>query len=559
MYTQHNMLVSRRLPFTCFHCTRRIASSLRPRNDAAFHSLPAASRSRLSSRPSIPAHSRPRPRPHQLTTPRHHAYTTAPTTRARLRVAIIGSGPAGFYTAHRLLNKLDDAMIDMYEQLPVPYGLVRFGVAPDHPEVKNCQDTFESVAQSPRFTYVGNVRVGHDVALAQLKPHYDAILFSYGADEDRQLGIPGEDLDGVFSARAFVGWYNGLPQFQHLKPNLQAGDTAVVIGQGNVALDVARILLSPVDALRHTDITEQALQTLADSKIRHVSVVGRRGPLQAAFTVKEARELMKIPPVAFHPIDRSFYPTETKSLPRVQKRIAEVLLKGSAADPATAPRTWALDFLKAPASMNADATSGRLASVTFNTQQFAPGSDPFDTGARVVSTPETTTLPAALAFRSVGYKSTALRGLDDLGVPFDAKMGIIPNDIHGRVITPDLGPGNLTAGHLHGLYCAGWVKRGPTGVIASTMNDAFTSADVIAHDWMQGVPFLNDVQGGSGRETTGLGWDGVKDEVVRKGVRPLGWADWKRIDQAERARGQKVGKEREKFASVADMLKALDA
>ena len=541
------MLAPRRLPFTCLQCTRHIASSLRPRRNAAFHSLPAARTAR-------------NPRTQHLTTPRHHAYSTASTTRARLRVAIIGSGPAGFYTAHRLLSKLDDALVDMYEQLPVPYGLVRFGVAPDHPEVKNCQDTFESVAQSPRFSYIGNVRVGHDVALTQLKPHYDAILFSYGADEDRQLGIPGEDLDSVLSARAFVGWYNGLPQFQHLKPNLQAGDNAVVIGQGNVALDVARILLSPVDALRHTDITEQALQTLADSNIRHVSVVGRRGPLQAAFTVKEARELMKIPSIAFHPIDSSFYPRETKSLPRVQKRIADVLLKGSAANASTAPRTWALDFLKAPSSMNADdASSGRLSSVTFNTQQFAPGSDPFDTGARVVSTPDTMTLPAALAFRSVGYKSTALRGLADLGVPFDAKLGIIPNDIHGRVITPDIGPGNLTAGHLHGLYCAGWVKRGPTGVIASTMNDAFTSADVIAHDWTQGVPFLNDVQGGSGRETTGLGWDGVKDEVRSKGVRPLSWADWKRIDEAERTKGQKFGKEREKFASVAAMLQVLDA
>jgi adrenodoxin-NADP+ reductase len=208
--------------------------------------------------------------------------------------------------------------------------------------------------------------------------------------------------------------------------------------------------------------------------------------------------------------------------------------------------------------MDADA-SGRLSSVTFTTQQFAPGADPFDPGARVAPTADQTTLPASLAFRSVGYKSTALHGLDDLGVPFDTKLGIIPNDIHGRVISPAAGPGNLTAGHLHGLYCAGWVKRGPTGVIASTMNDAFTSADVIAHDWMQGVPFLNDVQGGTGRETTGLGWEGVKEEVMSKGVRPLSWADWKRIDEAERAKGQKAGKEREKFASVADMLQALDA
>lgn len=179
-----------------------------------------------------------------------------------------------------MLNKVQDAVVDMYEQLPVPYGLVRFGVAPDHPEVKNCQDTFEEVALSPRFNYVGNVCVGRDVELSQMKPHYDAMLFSYGASEDKKLGIPGEDLSGVYSAREFVGWYNGLPQFQGLKPQLQKGEQAVVIGQGNVAMDVARILLSPVDALRTTDITEEALQTLSENRVRSVRVVGRRGPVQ---------------------------------------------------------------------------------------------------------------------------------------------------------------------------------------------------------------------------------------------------------------------------------------
>jgi adrenodoxin-NADP+ reductase len=184
------------------------------------------------------------------------------------------------------MNKVHDVVIDMYEQLPVPYGLVRFGVAPDHPEVKNCQDTFEEVALSPRFNYIGNVRVGHDIELSKLKPHYDAILFSYGASEDKQLGIPGEDLQGVFSAREFVGWYNGLPQFQGLKPHLKAGTQTVVIGQGNVAMDVARILLTSVDNLRTTDITEEALQLLSESKVRSVKVVGRRGPLQVSLPLR---------------------------------------------------------------------------------------------------------------------------------------------------------------------------------------------------------------------------------------------------------------------------------
>jgi adrenodoxin-NADP+ reductase len=208
-------------------------------------------------------------------------------------MAVIGSGPAGFYTSYRLMKQLPSAKIDMYEQLPVPYGLVRFGVAPDHPDVKNCADTFESVAASPRFTYIGNVKVGRDVDLTAMKPHYDAILFSYGASQDRKLGIPGEDLKGVFSAREFVGWYNGLPQFQGLGPDLDAGEQAVVIGQGNVALDVARILLSPVDVLRKTDITEQAIEALTRSRIKSVKVVGRRGPLQVSSPYSTPRDDMR--------------------------------------------------------------------------------------------------------------------------------------------------------------------------------------------------------------------------------------------------------------------------
>lgn len=278
---------------------------------------------------------------------------------------------------------------------------------------------------------------------------------------------------------------------------------------------------------------------------------------KVAFTVKEARELMKIPSVAFHDIDRSFYPAEIRKLPRVQKRTAEVLLKGSTAAPDEAERSWTLDFLKAPVSMDAELGSDHLSSMTFRKQQFVPGADPLDPSARVQPTEDDVTVPASLAFRSVGYKSTAVAGLADLGVPFDSKLGIIPNDVHGRVISPDVGPGSLTAGHVAGLYCAGWVKRGPTGVIASTMQDAFTSADVIAHDWENNARFLNDLRGEN--RSTHLGWDGVKAEVEAKGVRPLSWADWKRIDEAERARGKDKGKEREKFASVEEMLKALDA
>ena len=277
-------------PYVCASCTRRITTSTaRIGRASPLRNYARSARAVLSPPWIAPASSKcsiPRAR---------HGYSTAACSRGRLRVAIIGSGPAGFYTAYRLMNKNKDVVIDMYEQLPVPYGLVRYGVAPDHPEVKNCQDTFEEAAQSPRFNYVGNVRVGHDIELAKMKPHYDAILFSYGASEDRELGIPGEDLPGVYSARSFVGWYNGLPQFQALEPNLQAGDQAVVIGQGNVALDVARILLTSVDVLRKTDIAEQAIQTLSESKVRSVRVVGRRGPIQVRRQLTSANIWLTMP------------------------------------------------------------------------------------------------------------------------------------------------------------------------------------------------------------------------------------------------------------------------
>jgi adrenodoxin-NADP+ reductase len=262
---------ARRAPYVCASCTRRLR-----------HTAPRATRTYATSttRPGISVAATrssrlaPKASPHL---PRH-GYSTA--AAKPLRLAIIGSGPAGFYTAHRLMKQVQDAVVDMYEKLPVPYGLVRFGVAPDHPEVKNCQDTFEDVAASPRFNYVGNVEIGRTLALADMRPHYDAILFAYGACEDRKLGIPGEDLPGVYSAREFVGWYNGHPQFAHLKPELSKGERAVVIGHGNVALDVARILLAPLDQLRKTDIAEHAVAALSRSKITRVEVAGRRGPLQ---------------------------------------------------------------------------------------------------------------------------------------------------------------------------------------------------------------------------------------------------------------------------------------
>ncbi|KAJ5175823.1 uncharacterized protein N7482_001700 [Penicillium canariense] len=500
----------------------------------------------------------------------HRLSSHAAQVNRPVRVAIVGSGPAGFYAAARLLSKQQDAMVDMYEKLPVPFGLARYGVAPDHPEVKNCEEKFTEVATSPRFNFIGNIDLGNDLPLAVLKPHYDAILFAYGASKDKELGIPGEKaLRSVYSARSFVGWYNGLPEHRDLQPDLTSGEDVVIVGQGNVALDVARILLSDVEALRSTDITDYALEALSKSRIKRVRVVGRRGPLQASFTIKEIRELLQLPSVSFHPIPKDVFPPEdvVNGLPRAQKRLMQLLAKGSANDPQTATKSWSLDFLLSPDSLHwSPMHPYRLTHAKFSRNELDPA-DPYNPTSKV--TPKylssgkraMVNLPSSVFFRSVGYKSLPLPGLEDLGIEFDSHRGIIPNDGFGRVKSLSgsgeshkLPDGSLIS-HLPGLYCAGWVKRGPTGVIASTMTDAFTTADSLMKD-------LADHNGSGSllrapEQSSGLGWDGVKPEAARLGLRPTSWQDWQRIDAAERERGQRKGKVRDKFGRIEEMLEVI--
>ncbi|KAK3318622.1 hypothetical protein B0H66DRAFT_245412 [Apodospora peruviana] len=480
------------------------------------------------------------------------------------RVAVIGSGPAGFYTAYRLMSKVKGAKVDMYEALPVPFGLVRFGVAPDHPEVKNCQDKFEEVASSPNFTFIGNVSVGHQpghadasaVPLANILRHYNAVVFSYGSSKDKALGIPGEaTLKGIYSAREFVGWYNGLPEHAGLAPDLTQGDEAVIMGQGNVALDVARMLLEDVDVLRKSDIAEHALETLSKSKIRRVHVVGRRGPMQAAFTIKEVRELMKLPDVSFHPVDDALIPKDLKKIPRAPRRLMEILRKESSQStssprPSSFSKSWSLDFCLSPKKFLPNPSDpSQIGSTEFERTSL---SDPFDPIAYGLGTGETLQIPSSIAFRSIGYKSTPLGEFAEVGIPFDERRGVISNDGQGRVWHEErTQDGAMSYGHFPGLYCAGWVKRGPTGVIASTMEDAFATADAIAQDWVSQAPFLNANRAGSG-------WEGVmQDTAGLSKAQVVHWADWRRIDAAERERGRERGKEREKFTTTAEMLAVL--
>uniref|UniRef100_A0A6Q2YPD0 FAD/NAD(P)-binding domain-containing protein n=1 Tax=Esox lucius TaxID=8010 RepID=A0A6Q2YPD0_ESOLU len=388
------------------------------------------------------------------------------------KVCIVGGGPAGFYTAQHLVKTRPDVQVDIYERLPVPFGLVRFGVAPDHPEVKNVMNTFTQTAQHARCSFHGNVSVGKDVTVQELQEAYHAVVLSYGAEGNRTLGVPGEDLAGVHSAKDFVGWYNGLPTNRDLRPDLRC-ETAVILGQGNVALDVARILLSPVDILKNTDITQPALDTLAESSVRRVLIVGRRGPLQLACTIKELREMVNLPGTRpeMEASDFECIAKMLKVLPRPRKRLTELLLKVA------------------------------------------------------VETPEETDW----VIYSIGYKSLPI----DPAVPFDPRKHIIPNTM-GRVQK------------CAGLYCSGWVKRGPTGVIATTMNDSFDTARTLLHDMDEGTLDISTVKPGSA---------GVTTILEKRGVKPVLFSDWEKIDSEESKRGEARGKPREKLLDVGEMLK----
>jgi adrenodoxin-NADP+ reductase len=431
------------------------------------------------------------------------------------------------------------------------------------------------VAKWPNFNFIGNVSIGDAPGRLPLKTiaeNYDGLLFAYGASRDKKLGIPGEDLHGVVSARAFVGWYNGLPEYENLNPDLQSGDTAVIIGQGNVALDVARILLAPLDVLRQTDISEQALEALSKSRVTDVKVIGRRGPLQAPYTIKELRELLHMPGVGFAAPPEGWEDligVNRKELPRQLKRIAELLEKGSKTPMEQANKAWQLGFLRSPVEF-LSTDNKNLSAIGFRkTEYVAPPSSVLPDEAttlplagppaalnalrdlKVRSTSSKTKIDASLAFRSVGYQSEPLNGFSELGIPFDQNLGIIPNDMHGRVLSPTHGPiAGLSAAHVPGMYCAGWVKRGPTGVIASTMDDAFHSADIIMRDWEDKVRFHESGNGG---------WEVVKKEVERRGIRSVSWADWEKIDAVERQRGKEKGKVREKVRGVEEMLRIVDA
>ena len=443
------------------------------------------------------------------------------TSSSTPRVAVVGAGPAGFYATQHIIKALPGAQVDLYEKLPVPFGLVRFGVAPDHPDVKNCETTFTKTAASPNVTFIGNACLGTDFSLAELRASYHSVLLSYGTQEDRLLEIPGENLDNVLAAKDLVSLYNGVPGYQDLRVNLDT-DTVTVVGIGNVALDVVRMLLTPVDVLRKTDTTEAWLEQLTVSRVERVVVVGRRGPLHVSFTIKELRELVKLEGTrsVVGAGDMAGVREALATVARPRKRLTELLLKTALGpqDPATeerwreAEREWQLRLFRSPLELVAGEDGKSVGSIVLGVNRAAEGGGVADTGEREE-------LRTGLVLRSIGYRSVQA----DPSLPFDTVRGVVPNG-EGRVEGEE------------GLYVAGWLGTGPRGVIIDTMNSAFRV----------GAALVEDLKGRELGEKRG-----------REGVAAgscTGWEDWERIDGEEQRRGGLVGKPREKCSSVQEML-----
>jgi len=444
------------------------------------------------------------------------------TTGNPLRVAIVGSGPSGFYAAEALFKSPLTVRIDMLERLPVPFGLVRYGVAPDHPKLKQPTLVFDKIAQSPGFTFLGNVTVGRDVSLEQLRTTHHAVLFACGAESDRRLDLPNEDLDGSHTATEFVGWYNGHPDYRDRSFDLNQ-ETAVIIGQGNVAIDVARILAKPIDELRGTDMAEHALDALAGSRVRDIHIIGRRGPAQASFTFKELRELGElggcVTIVSGNDLrlnSASLTELEDKNNFNAAKNV-EILKSWTTHCTTTAEKRIWFHFLRSPVAI---AGRCRLEQITLERNSLA--GPPF--GQLAQGTGTTRELRCGLLFRSIGY-----RGLPLPEVPFDPSRGVFPN----------------TAGRIDGmpgLYVAGWIKRGPSGIIGTNRADAVATVQSLLSD----LPHL-DSRPRSGTE-------GLYEALAHRNSQVLSYADWRRIDAEEQRRGVVVGKPREKITRVNDML-----
>ena len=429
-------------------------------------------------------------------------------------IAIIGSGPAGYYTAEAAQKQWgDEVRIDVFDRLPVPYGLIRTGVAPDHQSIKGVAKRYEAVALSDNVRFIGNVTVGQDISIEDLRDLYDAVVLATGAPHDRPLDLPGDGLGNVFGSAAFVGWYNGHPEFAALDPDLSA-KTVVVIGNGNVALDVARILAKTPEEFAGSDIVSHALDLLAGSRIERIVILGRRGPHQIAMTPKELGELAHLAR-ACPRVDREDLPPEgDDAMLEPGQRKSVTHLRSFAAIPEAErqdkPIDIEFDFFAAPRQILG---TGTVEGVVVERTRLD--------GNRAVGTGETYVIPAGLVVACIGYQTSPIPG-----VPFEESAGRFAND-EGRI--------------LPGLYCVGWARRGPSGTIGTNRPDGFSVIEKIAEDTPTPL----------GR-ADGDGFDAL---AQNRGLNVVRFRDWKKIEEAEQARARS-GAPREKFVDVGAMIAA---
>lgn len=455
--------------------------------------------------------------------------TSVGTAENPLRVAIIGSGPSGFYAAGQLLGSTDPVVqVDIFDRLPTPWGLVRFGVAPDHPKIKSVTRVFEKTARMPGFRFHGNVEIGRDVSHEELTAAYHAVLYAVGTPADKKLGIPGEELPGSVSATDFVAWYNGHPDYADMEFDLSA-KRAVVVGNGNVAIDVARMLMLSIDELAVTDIADHALEALRFSQVEEVILLGRRGPAQAAFTNPELLELadLELADVIVHPEDLRLDPASEASLADADattKRNIATLNQYAALTPAGKPRRIELRFLASPTALEGE---GRVEAIVVERNELVQAEDG---SLRARPSGETERIEAGLVLRSIGYTGKPLPG-----VPFDGKLGRVLNK-DGRVLDPD------TDAPLAGVYAAGWIKRGPSGVIGTNKKCAMESTGLLLEDFAAG---LLPTPTGSAEELLAR---------LHATTNIVDYSGWEAIDAHERSLGEPAGRPRVKLVRRDELL-----
>jgi ferredoxin/flavodoxin---NADP+ reductase len=430
-----------------------------------------------------------------------------------------------------LLDAGESIEVDMIERLPTPWGLVRLGVAPDHPKLKSVSRAFEKIALKPGFRFVGNVEVGQHLLHADLVRLYDAVVYAVGSQTDRRLGIPGEDLPGSWSATEFVAWYNGHPDFQDVEFDLNV-ERAVVIGNGNVALDVARMLALAPDELAPTDATDPAIEAIGESTIREILVVGRRGPAQAAWTTQELKEMGDLAgaDVAVDPAELELDSTSEAVLEHDTnaRRNVDVLREFAERKPAGKPVTLRFRFYRSPLEIHG---GEKVEAIELVRNRL----DERDGRLVAVPTEERETIDCELVFRSVGYHGVPLPDL-----PFEERRGTIRND-GGRVIGDD-------GESIPGVYCAGWIKRGPTGIIGTNKKDAAETVSFL----------LQDVRAGRLVHKEEATAEAVEAVLAARGARPVLYSGWTSIDEVERAAGEKLGRPRVKLRSWDELLDAAE-